>query len=317
MRTDRLPKGRLLETDVTRREFLRRSAAIGAGATLASAGLFADPLAAGGLEFYQPSIDLAVAKGGSPSKNCLAAVEALGGFGKFVHKGDKVVVKPNPIGSNRADRAINTHPEMVEAVIRECFQAGASEVVALSHDDARSITDNGTEEAIRRGGGTLKVLSRREQFREVVVPRGRILRQVEIATDLLDADVFINMPIAKHHAGSRLTLAMKNLMGVNWNRIIFHQTDLQQTIAELATTVKHNLVIMDANHVLLTNGPGGPGEVMKANQVIAGVDPVAVDAFTTRFFDLEPNDIGHIRIAYELGVGDMELSGLKIEEFAA
>ena len=259
-----------------------------------------------------------VAQGASPAKNCLAAVEALGGFGEFVHEGDKVVVKPNPIGRNRPEQATNTHPDMVEAVIRECFRVGAREVVTLSHDDERLFVGNGTAEAVERAGGTLKPVNDREQYREVVVPRGRILRTVEIATDVLDADVFINMPIAKHHAGSRVTLAMKNLMGINWDRITFHQTDLQQTIAELASVIKHNLIIMDANHVLLTNGPSGPGRVHIANEVIAGVDPVAVDTFTTdRYFDLRLDMVGHLGIAYDLGVGEIDLAKLKIKEFAA
>ncbi len=303
--------------NVSRREFLRYSAAVGAGAALASPGTLSRALAGTRLDFYEPPIDLAVVKGGSPVKNCLGAVEALGGFPKFVREGDKVVVKPNPIGSNSPDRAINTHPDMVEAVVRECFKAGAKEVIAISHDDARSVRENGTLAAVERAGGTMTVLSQHEQFSEVVVPRGRILRHVELATDLIDADVFINMPIAKHHAAARVTFAMKNLMGVNWDRNRFHRTDLQQTIAELATTVKHSLVIMDANHVLLTNGPGGPGEVRIANQVIAGVDPVAVDAFTTRFLDLEPDDIGHIQQAHELGVGRIDLADMTIKEFEA
>lgn len=315
MATERSEAGGVAYREVSRREFLRRSAAIGAGAALAS--ILPDPVAGRGIDSYKPAIDLAVAKGSSPSRNCLAAVEALGGFGKFVHKGDKVVVKPNPIGGNPPDRAVNTHPEMVESVIRECLRAGAREVVALSHDDARSFTQNGTAAAIERAGGKLTIANRREQYRQILVPRGRILEHVEIANEVLDADVFINMPIAKHHAGSRLTLAMKNLMGVNWDRILFHQTDLHQCIAELATAVKHHLVILDANHVLLNNGPGGPGDVLKAGHVVAGVDPVAVDAFATSYFDLEAEMIDHIRIAYELGVGEMDLNRLEIEEFAA
>jgi uncharacterized protein (DUF362 family) len=317
MTTDRSEAGAFAKCELSRREFLRRSVTIGAGAALASTGLVPGPLNARELDSYQPAIDLAVAKGSSPSRNCLAAVEALGGFGKFVKNGDKVVVKPNPIGGNPPDRAVNTHPDMVESVIRECLRAGAREVVALSHDDARSFTENGTATAIERAGGKLTVANDRDQYRQILVPRGRILEHVEIAAEVLDADVFINMPIAKHHAGSRLTLTMKNLMGINWNRIVFHQTDLHQCIAELATTVKHHLVILDANHVLLNNGPGGPGDVLKAGHVVAGVDPVAVDAFATSYFDLEPAMIDHIRIAYELGVGEMDLDRLKIEEFAA
>ena len=305
-----------MTSQVSRREFLRRSAAVGAGAALAATGL---PLVSVGreLDVHRPPIDLAIVNGGSPARNCLAAVDALGGMSRFVKPGDRVVVKPNPVGSNPPEMAINTHPAMVETVVRECLRVGAREVVALSNDDLHGFTANGIGPAVESAGGVLKALRRREEFRRILVPRGRILRWVEIAEDVLDADVFINMPIVKHHQGARVTLAMKNLMGVNWDRAFFHQTDLQQTIAELATAVHHHLVILDANHVLLTNGPVGPGEVKVVNQVIAGVDPVAVDAYATRYFDLEPSTIGHIRLAHDLGVGEIDLSRLKLAEFDA
>jgi len=306
-----------MTTRVTRREFLRYSATAGAGAALATAGLVPAHALGRDLDFFQPAIDLAVAKGDSPVRNCLAAIEALGGMGKFVKAGDKVVVKPNPVGDQAPDRAINTHPDMIEAVIKECFRAGAKEVIALSNDQQRWLDANGTTAAVERAGGTVRSVRAREQFREILLPRASIIPRVEIATDVLDADVFINMPIAKHHAGSRVTLAMKNLMGINFNRIVFHQTDLHQCIAELSTAVKHNLVILDANHVLMNNGPAGPGDVMRAQQVVAGVDPVAVDAFATAYFDLEPADIRHIRTAWELGVGEMDLNKLHVEEFKA
>jgi uncharacterized protein (DUF362 family) len=303
-----------MTADISRREFLKRSAAFGAGVALAS-GALPRVLAAGERDFYVPPFDLAIAKGSSPAKNCLEAVSALGGFGKFVRKGDKVVVKPNPVGENPPERAINTHPDMVEAVIRECRRAGAKEVVVVSHDSAGSFAGNGIQTAVEKAGGILRVLQDRDQFREVFVPRGRILHDIAISTDVLDADVFINMPIAKHHGASRVTLAMKNLMGVNWDRITFHRTDLHRCIAELTSAVRHSLVILDANHVLLTNGPSGPGEVRAMGQVIAGVDPVAVDAFATRFFDLEPDDVGYIRSAYDLGVGEVDIAQLEIREF--
>ena len=306
-----------MSRDLTRREFLRSTAAVGVGAAAVSVGFSSCTTTDTGLDFYRPAIDLAVARGASPAKNCLAAVEALGGFGKFVHEGDKVVVKPNPIGSHRPEMAVNTHPDMVEAVIRECFAVGAAEVIALSHDSPRSFADNGTAEAVERAGGVLKVLQEREEFREIPVPRGRIIRRVEIARDLLDADVFINMPIAKHHGASRVTFAMKNLMGVNWDRITFHRTDLHLCIAELATAVRHNLIILDANNVLLTNGPGGPGRVVQPKEVIAGVDPVAIDAIATKYFDSPPATVPHIRQAFELGVGEMNLDRLRIKEFDA
>jgi len=306
-----------MTADISRREFLVRTAIIGAGAAMASTGISGRTFAGSRPDFYQPEVDLAIAKGGSPAKNCLAAVRALGGFEKFVRKGDRVAIKPNPVGTSPPERAINTHPEMLEAVVRECLRAGAREVIVLSHDELRSFAGNGTSAAVERAGGVVKALAEREQFREIAVPRGRILRTVGIASDILDADLFINMPIAKHHAGTRVTFSMKNLMGINWDRNIFHQTDLHQCIAELTSAVKQDLIIMDANHVLLTNGPVGPGQVLNAQQVIAGVDPVAIDAYATRFFGLEPQTIPHIRMAYELGVGEVDLAKLKVREFDA
>ncbi len=297
---------------ITRRDFFKYSAAISAQAAFLASGLAraGDATAAG-----WP--DLAVARGDSPARNCLAALEAMGGLGRFVRAGDRVAIKPNPVGRNRPEDAINTHPDLVAAVIRECVRLGAKDVFVLSHDGARSFAGNGLATAIEQAGGVLRGIEEEAQYREIIVPRGRILRRERVAADLLDADVFINMPIAKHHAGSEVTLSMKNLMGINWDRLRFHRTDLHQCIAELAATVRPNLIIMDANYVLMTNGPAGPGEVRRGRQVIAGTDPVAVDAFTTRAFWGDPLRVRHIRTAYDLGAGEIDLARLAIKEFDA
>lgn len=306
-----------MDIHISRREFLKRTAAAGAGTAL-GAGALARRAFPAGLRRYRPSIDLAAAAGGTPAANCLAAVGALGGFGRFVGEGDKVVVKPNPVGESPPEMGINTHPEMVGAVVQGCYAAGAREVIVLSHDGARSFAGNGTTAAVERAGGRVKALANlHEEFVEIPVPRGRVLERVEIARDIVDADVFINMPIAKHHGQTRVTFAMKNLMGVNWDRVFFHAHDIERCIAELAGAIPHTLVIMDANNVLLTNGPVGPGRVVRPGRVIAGVDPVAVDAYSLRFHDLRPENVRHIREAYELGVGEMNVDKLKIEEVAS
>jgi uncharacterized protein (DUF362 family) len=110
---------------------------------------------------------------------------------------------------------------------------------------------------------------------------------------------------------------MKNLMGANWDRAFFHRTDLHRCIAELTSAVMHDLIVLDANHVLLTNGPGGPGDTSQPRQVVAGVDPVAVDAFATRYLGLRPEDVPHIGYAHALGVGEIDLGKLRIREFDA
>jgi uncharacterized protein (DUF362 family) len=304
-----------MRNEFTRRDFLRYTAVAGANAALFSSGLARAAWAGTPIRIVYSDIDLVVAKGESPAKNCLAAVEALGGFPKFVHEGDRVVIKPNPIGRSQPEMAINTHPDMIEVVVRECLGAGAKEVIVLSHDPANQFEGNGTTAAVERAGGIVKAIESPEDYREMVVPRGRILRTEMVSSDLLDADVFINMPIAKHHAESEVTLTMKNLMGVVWDRIRFHRTNLHQCIGEITAAVPHTLIIMDANHVLLNNGPGGPGEVLRGRQVVAGVDPVAVDAFTTKAFWRDPDEVRHIRIAHDLGVGEMDLAKLTIKEF--
>lgn len=297
---------------LTRRDFLRGAAAMGACTALGSPGLapVADRL-------LNPSIDLAIARGPSPADNCRAAVDALGGFGAFVKPGNKVVIKPNPVGRGRPESAINTHPDLIEVVVSECTRAGAREVLLVSHDEASLFAANGIAAAAERGGGVVKALTTADLYREIPIPRGTVLRSDMVSADVLDADVFINMPIAKHHAGSGVTLSMKNLMGINWDRLRFHRLDLHRCIAELNSAVRQDLIIMDANHVLLTNGPSGPGEVRVAQTVIAGVDPVAIDAYTARAFWGDITPFRHIRIAYDLGVGEIDLAALSIREIAA
>jgi uncharacterized protein (DUF362 family) len=305
-----------MDRNLSRRDFLKRSAALGAGAAFVSGTLPLRALA--GEASGAPAVDLAIATGSSPAANTLAAVGALGGFEAFVRSGQKVVVKPNPIGGYPPEMAINTHPEMVETVVRECYRCGAREVVVLSHDGLRSFQENGTAAAAERAGGKVKALAnQRGEFQEIPVPMGRVLQRVEIARDIIDSDVFINMPIAKHHGQTRVTFAMKNLMGVNWDRLFFHANNIERCIAELASAIPHSLVILDANHALLTNGPVGPGQVTKPRQVVAGRDPVAVDAYATRYLDMRPEQIRHIREAYELGVGEMNVDKLAIREIGA
>ena len=156
----------------------------------------------------------------------------------------------------------------------------------------------------------------RDRYRPVPLVRGRLLESVEIIGEILDADVFINIPIAKHHGAAEVTLSMKNLMGINWNRGRFHQYGLQQCIADLNTAVRPDLIVMDANRVLLTNGPAGPGETRDALTVVAGTDPVAMDAYGTTLLDRNPMDVGHIRYAYQQGIGEIDLEKLTIEKIS-
>lgn len=301
---------------MSRREFLINGSKLGFACMGLS--LFSTPkfLNAVGGEIGNTVPDLAVAKGGDPATNTMRAIHALGGFERFVQKHDKVAIKPNPITPAGPETAANTNPIVVETVVRMCMQAGAGEVVVLSNDPLRSFEGNGIMEAASGAGARVVAATTRDLFKSVNVLRGRILHDVEIIKDILDADVFINIPVVKHHAATTVTCSMKNLMGINWDRTYFHRHGLHQCIADLSTVVKTDLIIVDATRILLTNGPNGPGQTREERTVIAGTDPVAIDTYATTLLGRNPQDIDHIRFAYEIGVGEMYLETLNIKELA-
>jgi uncharacterized protein (DUF362 family) len=300
---------------MSRREFLIKSGKL--GLTYAGLGLFSAPTILKAAERTSVATpDLAIARGGDPTTNTREAIKALGGIERFVKKNDKVVVKPNPITPSGPEVAANTNPFVVETFIKMCMEAGAAEVVVVSHDALRNFEGNGIMEAASSAGARVVAAMSRDLYQNVPVLRGKILRDVEIVKEILDADVFINIPIVKHHSQGIVTLSMKNLMGINWDRRFFHQNGLQQCIADLSTVVKTDLIVMDANRILLTNGPSGPGRTRDEKTVIAGTDPVAMDAYGTTLLGRNPSDIGHIRYAHELGIGEIDLSKISVKELS-
>jgi uncharacterized protein (DUF362 family) len=217
------------------------------------------------------------------------AVELLGGMGRFVHSGQKVVVKPN-IGWDRTpEQAANTNPDVVAAVVRMCLEVGAGEVLVFDR------TCNDPRLSYRRSG---------------------IKDAVEAVRDRIRADVFINVPVAKHHSLSGLTLGMKNVMGViGGNRGQIH-SGFDDKIVDLNLARPSTLTVLDASRILVAHGPQGGRleDVRKPGVVVAGPDIVAVDAYATRFFGLKPKEIDHIRRAAERGLGTMDLDKVRLRE---
>jgi len=199
-------------------------------------------------------------------------------------------------------------------VTRLCQKAGAGKIIALAHDQAGVWVPNGIGNAIEAHGGTIGVSNVIDGYVEVKLPLGLIMRQTMMIKELMDADVFINLPVAKHHGGSQLTLGMKNYMGLAWDRIIMHNTDLHQCIADLYTARRPDLTVMDATRILLNNGPSGPGSVRVEKTIAASPDGVALDAYTASLFKREPKDIPHIRAAGEMGLGVTDLNRMAIKQ---
>lgn len=264
----------------------------------------------------QPSV-VVVAEKDSPAALVRKAIKALGGMEKFVKKGSRVLIKPNIAFARPPEGAANTNPKVVAELVRLCFRAGAKEVIVLDHtlDPARITYEmSGIAKAAEGQGARMVYVSQRD-FVPIEVPKGKILSayRVMVLKQVLDADVFINVPIAKTHGSARLTLGMKNLMGIIQDRGSWHRSgDLHQCIADFVTAIKPNLTVIDAVRVLASGGPKGPGRVERKDTVIVSTDIVAADAYAATLFGLTSSDVPHIIKAAELGVGVADLKQVKI-----
>jgi len=293
-----------------RRELLRR---LGLG--VAAVGLGQVTLGQKAGRQQQPVV--VVAEKDKPAELVRKAIKALGGMGRFVKKGNRVLIKPNIAFARPPEGAANTNPEVVAELIQLCFEAGAKEVIVLDYtlDPARITYEmSGIAKAAEAKGARVVYVSPRD-FVPIEVPKGKILSayDVRVLKQVLDADVFINVPIAKTHGSARLTLGMKNLMGIIQDRGAWHRSgDLHQCIADFVTAVKPHLTVIDAIRILASGGPKGPGRVEQKDTIIASTDIVAADAYATTLFGLTPNDVPHIIKAAELGVGVADLKRVKI-----
>jgi uncharacterized protein (DUF362 family) len=252
------------------------------------------------------------------------AIELIGGIERFVKPGDRVVVKPNASFANPADWGNNTNPEVLAAVCKLCRQAGARKVVAVDYPlfkGAEAPKINGIAEAIEKiPGASLSVLSQEHQFRNIKVPGGVALKEVAVSREVLDADVFINIPVAKAHDAVAASIGLKNLMGVIWDRTAFHtMMDINQAIADLSRVVRPALTVVDMSRIMVTNGPKGPGEVVQPNIVIATPDPVAADAhalakarFNGRRF--RPKQLRYLEYAHQAGLGEINPKKLTLHK---
>jgi len=240
---------------------------------------------------------------------------------RFVRQGDTVVIKPNAAWQRSPEQAATTNPRVVTELIRLCKQRGAAKVVVIDHmidTPPRLVWDiSGLGPAIAAAGGQAVAADDQRGYVKMNIPKGKTLTSDDVIRDILDADVLINAPIAKVHSAAVITASMKNLMGAIWNRQYWHQADLQQCIADFSTAMRPDLIVLDATRVLLTNGPKGPGETKNVGEVVAGFDPVAVDAYAATLLGLEPQQVPHVELAHQLGVGEMDLGKVQTNHVKA
>lgn len=267
--------------------------------------------------------DLVAVMGGEPAEMYKKAIAAMGGMDKYIKKGNKVVVKPNIGWDKKPEFGANTNPALVAAVIRDCLAAGASEVTVFDHtcDEWQACYKNsGIIEAAEKAGAKTAFAHDEKYYTEVSLPRARKLKKAKIHESILACDVWINVPVLKHHGGAKMSVSMKNFMGIVWDRGFFHSNDLQQCIADASTFEKMPVLnIVDAYRIMTQNGPKGKtlDDIQLAKALFISPDIVAADTAAIKFFSQyrETNlaTVGHIALGQANRAGTSDLSKLKIE----
>ncbi|OGP93623.1 MAG: hypothetical protein A2157_03750 [Deltaproteobacteria bacterium RBG_16_47_11] len=281
----------------------------------------------GSLAHAAAESDLVIAKSGSPSQLLQAALAPLGGMGRFVKKGQRVVIKANIAWARTPEQACTNNPELMMALIKMCYDAGAKRVAVWDHtcDNYQfTFSRSGLKEAGQKAGADVLSGHGRNVYKQVEIPKGKKLKTAEILRDILESDIFVNFPIPKQHFATELTLGMKNLIGIVWDMEQLHKIDLHQCIADINTLRKPDLVVMDAIRILTTNGPKGPGKTEDPGEVIASKDIVAVDAYGAAFFKnpktgkpFRPEEIRFVKHASDLGLGEIDLSKVRVKRVSA
>lgn len=313
-----------MNTELQRRDFIKKGFAIGAAFSLVDlGGLFAaeeKPAAGGNNRSASGGPPDLVAVRGEDRKAMLdAALAELGGIGAFVKAGQTVVLKPNSGWDKTPELAANIHPDLVGHMVELCMKAGAKEVNVFDHtcnDWQNSYNNSGIRAAVEAAGGKMIPGNDESMYVDRESPNAVKLKKAKIHRLIADSDVYINMPVLKHHGGAVMTACLKNVMGLVWDRGFFHQNDLQQCICDGVLLRKPDLNILDAYSPMARNGPQGKS----AEDLIEGVktllvsrDPVACDAAGAMILGHKQDGIKHVQLAAEAGYGVCDLSKLNIK----
>ena len=301
-----------------RREFLLKSAAVGvvAGTAYSMGGY-------GRLIAGVPSsaaIDIVAIRGGEAAAMFDKGISALGGMSAFVKKGQRVVIKPNIGWDVVPEKAANTNPALIKRIIEHSFSAGASEVYVFDNtcdDWLKCYKSSMIEKTAKDAGAKVVPANTESYFQEISIPGAKILKNPKVHELILSSDVFINVPVLKVHSSAKMTASLKNMMGVVWDRRFWHQNGLQQCIADYGMSAyKPHLNIVDCYNVMTRNGPRGVSlaDIVNMKAQLISTDMVAVDTAAARLLGLDPNNVDHIPMAHQLGVGSMDIDSLNIHK---
>ena len=259
--------------------------------------------------------EMAIIQGGDPTQLARQAVEELGGMRRFISRGDVVLVKPN-IGWDRTpEQAANTNPDVVAEIVRQCASAGAKRIIVTDvscNDARRCFQRSGIAEAAKLAGADV-ILPEPSRFKEVDL-QGEVLHTWPVFDAFLNVDKVINIPIAKHHGLTGTTLGMKNWYGMlGGQRNQLHQK-IHESLVDLADFVRPTLTIIDCYRILVRNGPTGGNleDVLLKKTMVAGTDPVALDAYVAKaYWNMDVDALPYLKMAASRGLGTYQFEKVR------
>jgi len=317
-----------MDNKISRRTFLKTGIAVGTGIYgLSYLGTLKRKQAIKKLKEHQLKPGLVVAHGNvsdtldEPTiikEMVRCALNALGGMDKLISKGDRVIIKPNIAWNQKPEFAANTNPFVVAALVELCLEAGASRVKVMDHtcsaNPETSYENSGIATTARQAGAEVSYIDK-SRFRNFTIADGKVLKSWSFYEEMVyanEVDVLINVPIAKQHGTSRLSMGLKNVFGmIGGDRGSLH-TDIHPKIADLNKFVKIDLTVLDAFRILKNHGPTGgrlddvDNSTEHARRIIVSTDPVAADAYGATLFGMQPKEVGYIRESREQGLGEID-----------
>jgi len=265
--------------------------------------------------------EMIVAQGEDPRAMVRKALEGLGGIGRFIARGDVVLIKPNIAWDRTPEQAANTNPAAVAELVHLCLDAGAKKVIVTDvscNEPRRCFQRSGIARAASTEGAQV-ILPDENLFRTVNL-RGDVLGEWPVLEPFLAADKLINFPVAKSHSLTGVSLGMKNWYGVlGGARNRLHQR-IHESLADLADAMRPTLTLLDAYRVLIRNGPtgGSLADVLLKKTLVAGTDPVALDAYVAKaYWNLESTQLRYLQLAQDRGLGKVDFAKVRTETVAA
>lgn len=254
----------------------------------------------------------------NPKESIPKLIESLGGIESFVKPGNSVGFLVN---SPWVHKGFYTNPDIVLVVMKMFKDAGAKEIICY-----KPVREGYWEESqyYEEMKPLIDEIVYGDERVEIDIKGGKEMKSAEIFKVFMESDVFINVPVAKHHNGTIYSGILKNLMGVSsrdTNRHM-HSPDGEYTysktvylstcIADLNLIRKPDFSIIDAGVCAINNGPRGPGETTSPGLILAGTDPLAMDVYASSLLGMVPDDIYTFTAAKELGLGNIDVDAKQV-----